>query len=129
MREALKVWIRNERQIEEAIINGEDVQVIESDFGANELVIDFLRKTGLWDILTGMPIKMGKNNGYLGKVILGILILKELMAIGKLAGAGKIIQDGKLMADIGFNLERIKKAEKEDQDMWYQWTFLKKVLE
>ena len=29
MREALKVWIRNERQIEEAIINGEDTQVIE----------------------------------------------------------------------------------------------------
>ena len=69
MREALKVWIRNERQIEEAIINGEDVQVVESDFGANELVIDFLRKTGLWDILTGMPIKMGKNNGYLAKGI------------------------------------------------------------
>ncbi|GAI22646.1 unnamed protein product, partial [marine sediment metagenome] len=26
---------------------------------------------------------------------------------------GKIIQDGKLMADIGFNIERIKKREKE----------------
>jgi len=58
---------------------------------------------------------MGKNNGYPGKVILGILILKELMAIGKIAGAGKIIKDGKLMADIGFNLEKIKKAEKEDK--------------
>ena len=62
-----------------------------------------------------MPIKMGKNNGYPGKIILGILILKELMAIGKIAGAGKIIQDGKLMADIGFNIERIKKREQEDK--------------
>ena len=35
------------------------------------------------------------------------------MAVGKIAGAGKIIQDGKLMADIGFNIEKIKKAEKE----------------
>jgi len=79
------------------------------------LVIDFLKEAGLWDILTRMPIKMGKNNGYPGKIILGILILKELMAIGKIAGAGKIIKDGKLMADIGFNLEKIKKAEKEDK--------------
>ena len=115
MRETLKVWLRNEKEIEEAIINGEETQVVESDFGASELVIDFLKETGLWDILTGMPIKMGKNNGYPGKIILGILILKELMAIGKIAGAGKIIKDGKLMADIGFNLEKIKKAEKEDK--------------
>ena len=115
MREAIKVWIRNEKEIEEAIINGEETQLVESDFGASELVIDFLKETGLWDILTRMPIKMGKNNGYPGKIILGILILKELMAIGKLAGAGKVIKDGKLMADIGFNIEKIKKAEKEDK--------------
>ena len=89
--------------------------MVESDFGANELVIDFLKETGLWDILTGMPIKMGKNNGYPGKIILGILILKELMAIGKLSGVGKIIQDGKLSGDIGFNIEKIKKAEEKDK--------------
>jgi len=40
---------------------------------------------------------MEKNNGYPGKVVLGILILKELMAIRKIAGAGKVIQDGKLI--------------------------------
>jgi len=96
-------------------INGVKVEVLGSDFTANELVIDFLRKRCFWDILTRMPIKMGKNNGYPGKIVLGILILKELMAIGKIAAAGKIIKDGKLMADIGFNLEKIKKAEKEDK--------------
>ena len=62
-----------------------------------------------------MPIKTGKNNGYPGKIILGILILKELVAIGKISGAGKIIQDGKLMADIGFNTEKIKKAKEKDK--------------
>jgi len=115
MKEVIKVWIRNEKEIEEAIINGEETQVVESDFGASELLIDFLKEAGFWDILTRMPIKMGKNNGYPGKIILGILVLKELMAIGKIAGAGKIIKDGKLMADIGFNIEKIKKAEKEDK--------------
>ena len=115
MKEAIKVWIRNEKEIEEAIINGEETQLVESDFGASELLVDFLKEAGFWDILTAMPIKMGKNNGYPGKIILGILILKELMAIGKLAGAGKIIKDGKLMAGIGFNIEKIKKAEKEDK--------------
>ena len=115
MKEALKVWIRNEKEIEEAIINGEETQVVESDFGASEFLVDFVKEAGFWNIITGMPIKMGKNNGYPGRVILGILILKELMAIGKIAGAGKIIQDGKLMADIGFNIEKIKKAEKEEK--------------
>jgi len=113
MKEAIKVWIRNERKIEEGIVNGEEVQVVKSDFGANDFLVDFLKRVGLWDIITGMLIKMGKNNGYSGKIILGILILKELMTIRKIAGAGKIIKDGKLASDIGFNIERIKKAEKE----------------
>ena len=103
MKKIVKVWLRNEKEIEEAIINGEEVKVVESDFGANDFLIDFLKRWGLWDIITGMLVKMGKNNGYLGKVILGILIIKELMAIRKIAGAGKIIKNGKLMADIGFN--------------------------
>jgi ferritin len=46
MREAIKVWLRNEKQIEEAIINGEEAQVVESDFGANEFVVDFLKEAG-----------------------------------------------------------------------------------
>ncbi len=29
MKEAIKVWIRNEKEIEEAIINGEEVEVID----------------------------------------------------------------------------------------------------
>jgi len=115
MREAIKVWVRNEKQIEEAIINGEEVEVVESDFGANEFVVDFLKEAGFWNIITGMRPKMGKNNGYSSKIILGTLIMKELLYIGKLSGVGKIIQDGKLMADIGFNIEKIKKAEKEDK--------------
>ena len=46
MKEPLKVWIRNEKEIEEAIINGEEVEVVESDFGASELLVDFLKETG-----------------------------------------------------------------------------------
>ena len=115
MREALKVWLRNERQIEEAIINGEETQVVESDFGANEFVIDFLKEMGFWDVITAMNPTTKKNNGYPSKVILGTLIMKELLSIGKLSGVGKIIQDGKLSGDIGFNIEKIKKAEKEDK--------------
>ncbi len=115
MKEAIKVWLRNEKEIETAIINGEKIEVVESDFGANDFLIDFLKRWGFWDIITGMLVKMGKNNGYLSKIILGILIIKELMAIRKIAGAGKIIRDGKLMADIGFNIEKIEEAEKEEK--------------
>jgi len=75
MREALKVWIRNEKQIEEAILNGEATQVIDSDFGANEFLIDFLKEAGIWDIITGMKPTMKKENGYPSKVILGTLIM------------------------------------------------------
>lgn len=47
MRQALKVWIRNEKEIEEAIISGEETQVVESDFGASELLVDFLKASKL----------------------------------------------------------------------------------
>jgi len=43
-------------------------------------------------------------------VILGTVVLKELWSIGKLAGMGALIADGKLMADLGFSLERSKTA-------------------
>lgn len=56
---------------------------------------------------------MGKDNGCPSKIILGALIMKELLCTGKLSGAGKIIEDGKLASDIGFTIEKIKKAEKE----------------
>ncbi|MCD6471821.1 transposase [Candidatus Aerophobetes bacterium] len=115
MKEAIKVWIRNERKIEEAIINGKEVQVVESDFGANDFLIDFLREAGFWGIITGMKPEIKKGNGYPSKIILGILIMKELLCIGKIAWAGKIIRDGKLMADIGFNIEKIKKAEEKEK--------------
>ena len=115
MREALKVWIKNEKQIEEAIINGEKIEVLESDFGANEFVIDFLKEAGFWNIITGMRPKIKKNNGYPSRIILGTLIMKELLSIGKLSGVGKILEDGKLASDIGFNIEKIKKAEEKDK--------------
>ena len=115
MREALKVWVRKEEEIEEAIINGEEVEVVESDFGANEFLLDFLKESGLWDIITQMVPVVKKDNGYPSKIILGTLVMKELLSIGKLSGMGKITRDGKLMADIGFNIERITKAKKKDK--------------
>ena len=131
MREAIKVWLRNEKQIEEAIINGEKVEVVESDFGANEFVVDFLKEVGFWNIITGMRPKIKKDNGYPSKIILGTLIMKELLATGKLSGAGKIIQDGKLMADIGFNIEKIRKAKEKDKgviDLGTLRNHLKKIF-
>jgi len=132
MREEVKVWIRNEKQIEEAILAGENIEVVESDFGANEFVIDFLKEAGIWDIITGMQASMKKKNGYPSNIIFGCLIMKELLSIGKLSGAGKILEDGKLMADIGFNIEKIKKAEKEDKgviDLGTLRNHLKKVCQ
>ena len=117
MREAIKVWVRNEKQIEEAIINGEDVEIVESDFGNNEFLIDFLKEKGIWDIITGMKPEMKKNNGYPSKIILGTLAIKELLCIKKLSGAGKIIRDGKLASNIGFNIEKIKEAERKEKGL------------
>jgi len=110
MKGALKVWLRNEAEIEAAIAQGEEVEVVESAYGANEFILDFLKDSGLWDILTQMKPAMKKDNGYPSPVILGTVVMKELLSIGKLAGMGKVITDGKLMADLGFSLERIKAA-------------------
>lgn len=61
MREALKVWLRNEKEIEEAIINGEETQVVESDFGASELLVDFLKEAGLSRYLNQNAYKDGEE--------------------------------------------------------------------
>ncbi len=58
---------------------------------------------------------MKKNNGYPSKIILGTLVIKELLCIGKLSGVGKIIRDGKLASNIGFNIEKIKKAKEKEK--------------
>ncbi|MFW6114075.1 MAG: hypothetical protein ACOC78_04035, partial [Actinomycetota bacterium] len=105
MKGALKVWLRNEAEIEAAIAQGEEVEVVESAFGAYEFILDFLKDSGLWDILTQMKATMKKGNGYPSRVILGTVVLKELLSIGQLAGMGALIADGKLMADLGFSLE------------------------
>jgi len=101
--------------VHSTIINGEEVEVVESDFGANEFLLDFLKESGLWDIITQMVPVVKKDNGYPSKIILGTLVMKELLSIGKLSGMGKITRDGKLMADIGFAIERITQAKKKDQ--------------
>jgi len=85
---------------------------VESDFGANEFVVDFLKEAGFWDVITPMNPATKKDNGYPSKVILGTLIMKELLSIGKLSGVRKIIQDGKLSGDIAFNINKNKESRK-----------------
>ena len=45
---------------------------MESDFGANEFVIDFLKEMGFWDVITAMNPATKKDNGYPSKVILAL---------------------------------------------------------
>lgn len=55
----------------------------------NDLVVDFLREEGFWDHLISLKPVLGKDNGKDWRKLNGILILAELLHVGKLARVDK----------------------------------------
>ncbi|OGF32120.1 hypothetical protein A3H09_00295 [Candidatus Falkowbacteria bacterium RIFCSPLOWO2_12_FULL_45_13] len=106
---AIKVWTHNPEKVEAAILAGEEQEEDLTKYGANEFAVDFLKQSGLWGPLLVKPDR-GKENGKDWKKIAGIAILLELLHVGHLAKAEKVIKDTKLMVELGFTLEEVATA-------------------
>jgi len=105
----IKIWTDNAEAVEASILAGEEHDAILTEYGANEFAVDFLRRSGLWDQLLVKP-EQGKENGKDWRQIGGIAILHELLHVGHLAKADKVIKDAKLMRELGFTLTEIESA-------------------
>ena len=107
--EKIKVWMHNVKSVEEAVLTGKEMKAEDTQYGANEFAVDFLIRSGIWKHLLVKPVQ-GKENGKDWKKKAGIAILSELLHLGHLSKADKVIKDAKLMVELGFTFEEVDEA-------------------
>jgi hypothetical protein len=120
-----RLWVQDQNNVEGAMLSGKDICWDGSDYSINDYLIEFLKNSGLWDTMIGekKPKGLKKENGIPWEMMDQMMILKELTEAGKIPRVGKIIRDGKLMATLGFNLERISTRKGEDKGVVHPDTF------
>ena len=104
----IKVWTHDPEKIEAAILAGEEQGEDFTKYGANEFAVDFIRQSGFWDQLLVKPEQGENGKGW--QKIAGIAVLLELLHVGHLAKAEKVIRDAKLMRELGFTFTEIETA-------------------
>lgn len=115
------VFVKDEEAASEGIRSGEEIEVMESEYGKNELLIDFLKDLGVWDVITGMKTKK-RGNGVPDGLLGGCLILYNLARLGALEKADPVLRDGLLMTKVGFNLKKVKEAQAKDKGLVHRDT-------
>lgn len=120
-----RVWREDSERVREAMLSGAVISWEGSDYGANDFLIEFLKDSGLWDTMVGLkkPKGLKMENGIPWEILDQMMIIKELTEAGKIPKVGKVIRDGKLMASLGFNLERIVTRREEDKGVIHPDTF------
>ncbi|MEK7376933.1 MAG: transposase [Candidatus Margulisiibacteriota bacterium] len=119
--EEIKVWGHNTEAVEEIILDGKENEVMMTAYGANEFAVDFLKRSGIWEHLLVKP-KQGKENGKDWRKISGIAVLAELLHVGHLSRADKVIKDSKLMVELGFTFEEVERAKGEGKGVIHRDT-------
>jgi hypothetical protein len=119
---AYVVYRRDEEGVKEALVAGERHELVESEYGKNEYLVEFLRELGIWEVLCSLRPEVKKENGFSPHLLNGLLILFNLMHLGHLSRAGVVLRDGKLLTDLGFTVEQVKKAEQADRGVVHQDT-------
>src|SRR3990167_1667801 len=87
----IKVWTHDPEKIEAAILAGEEQGEDFTKYGANEFAVDFIRQSGFWDQLLVKPEQGENGKGW--QKIAGIAVLLELLHVGHLAKAEKVIRN------------------------------------
>lgn len=105
----IRIWTQNNEAVEEAILAGEETESVLTEYGANEFAVDFLMQNKIWPQLLVKPAGWN-NNGIDWQKLGGIAILNELLHVGHLAKADKVIKDAKLMRELGFTFSETQEA-------------------
>jgi hypothetical protein len=94
--------------VAEQILTGRETESVLTAYGDNDLVLDFLFRSGFWSLLTGMPADgLHKHNGYCPAILNGVEVIRELAGVERIQQCGKVIHDTRLMMRAGFNLEHL----------------------
>ena len=64
------IWNRDDAHCEKVLLEGGKSEVQQSEFGANDFVVEALMKLGLWEIAENMyPDLLGQENGIDWKIL------------------------------------------------------------
>ncbi len=81
-----KVWRLDKEATANAVINQEEYEPITNAYGANDFVLEFLRKHGLWETLINPEAKLlKKDNGKEPEFLNELLTIKELVGIKRIS--------------------------------------------
>src|SRR3989339_683662 len=118
----IKIWTQNREQVSDSILKGAEIEETLTHYGANEFAIDFLMHNGIWKQLMMEPKRGKNNNGKDWKKLSGMAILLELLHVGQLSYADKIIKDAKLMMELGFTFTEIETAKQKEKGVIHRDT-------
>jgi hypothetical protein len=115
------VFVHDQEAAVEGIRSGDRLEAMDSEYGRNELLVDFLRELGVWDLLTSMK-STKRPNGKAQPALNGSLILFDLAHLGVLERSEPILRDGLLMTEVGFTLKELKQAAGRDRGVVHRDT-------
>jgi len=101
------VYTQEREETKAAVLGGEKIEIMGTEYGHNDHLIDWLKEKGYWEVLTAYKPEV-RANGTDEKKLNGIWALMDLGHIGRIQQADPLLRDGKLMSDLGFNLRRHK---------------------
>jgi len=117
------LWRHDNEAASKAVINQENYEPVTNSFGANDFVLEFLKKHGLWETLNNPQAKLLKQeNGKNPKILNEIMIMKELVGIKRINNSGLLFSDVCLMSELGFNLEEVISMAENDKGVISQNT-------
>ena len=109
-------WQLDKKATAEAVINQERYEPITNSFGANDFVLEFLKKQGLWEVINNPEATLLKQgNGKDPKILNQIMTIKELIGIKRISNSGVIFSDVCSVANLGFNLEEVVGLAEQDK--------------
>jgi len=111
-----RIWTRDEKACEEAIVSGVEVEAVPTSYGQNDFILQFLYQSGLWSVMSEMePDRLRKGNGKFPRTLNGVELIRELAGIDRIERCGKVLRDVQLMLRAGFNLEEVTRAVQKDR--------------
>jgi len=115
------VFVHDQEAAVEGLKSGEKIEAMDSEYGRNEFLVDFLRELGVWDALTSVKTTK-KPNGKPEDALSGAVVLFSLAHLGALEKADAVLRDGLLMTEVGFTLKEVKEATRQNKGVVHRDT-------
>jgi hypothetical protein len=103
------LWTYDRAKTKGLFLDGARADVRGSEYLGNDFVIEGLRELGFWDVLVSCAPELGREDVAVAPEKLNAAwAFKELAGLGRVSEVDRVLTDGRLMAQCGFNIEEIR---------------------